>query len=72
MSYIFEKININSVNRNFLLSILMKGNKEKYFNLNKQYKEKMVEKEDKRLHNLVLPVYDTIKTKLMEYNPIDV
>ena len=72
MSYIPDDININSLNRDFLLSVLMTGNQEKYFSLYKQYKEIMAEKEDKRLQKYVLPISETLKTKLMEYCPVDV
>ena len=53
MSYIPEPddININSLNRDFLLSILMTGNQSKYFSLYNQYKQIMAEKEDKRLES---------------------
>ena len=72
MSYIPDDININSLNRDFLLSVLMTRNQEKYFSLYKQYKEIMAEKEDKRLQKYVLPISDILKTKLMEYCPINV
>ena len=72
MSYIPDEININPLNRDFLLSVLMTGNQEKYFSLYKQYKEIMAEKKDKRLQKYVLPISDTLKTKLMEYCPVDV
>ena len=72
MSYIQDDININSLNRDFFLSVLMTGNQEKYFSLYKQYKEIMAEKKDKKLQKYVLPISDTLKTKLMEYCPVDV
>lgn len=71
MSYVPDDININSLNRDFLLSVFMTGNQEKYFSLYKQYKEIMAEKEDKRLQKYVLPISDTLKNKLMQYNPVD-
>ena len=71
MSYVPNDININSLNRDFLLSVFMTGNQEKYFSLYKQYKEIMAEKEDKRLQKYVLPISDTLKNKLMQYNPVD-
>jgi len=32
----------------------------------------MAEKEDKTLQKYVLPISDTLKNKLMQYNPVDV
>ena len=72
ISYIPDYININSLIQDFLLSVLMTGNQEKYFSLYKQYKEIMAEKKDKRLQKYVLTISDTLKTKLMEYCPVDV
>ena len=72
MSYIPDDININSLTRDFLLSVLMTGSQDKYFSLYKQYKEIMAEKEDKRLIKYVLPISETLKNKLMEYSPVDV
>lgn len=72
MSYIPDDINISSLTRDFLLSVLMTGSQEKYFSLYKQYKEIMAEKEDKRLQRYVSPISDTLKNKLMEYSPVDV
>ena len=42
LSYIPDDIKINSLNRDFLLSVLMTGNQGKYFELYKQYKEILV------------------------------
>lgn len=61
---------INSLNRDFLLSVLMTGNQSKYFMLYQQYKDIMVQKEDKSLKKYAIPISDTLKQKLMEYNPI--
>ena len=72
MSYIPDDINISSLTRDFLLSVLMTGSQEKYFSLYKQYKEIMTEKEDKRLQRYVSPISDILKNKLMEYSPVDV
>ena len=71
MSYIPDDIKINSLNRNFLLSVLMTGNQAKYFALYQQYKDIMAEREDKRLQKYAIPISDTLKKKLMEYNPIE-
>lgn len=49
MKYIPDDIKINSLNREFLLSVLMAGNQTKYFELYKQYKEILSEKDGKRL-----------------------
>ena len=48
-SYIPDDIKINSLNRDFLLSVLMTGNQGKYFDLYKQYKDILSQKDDKRL-----------------------
>ena len=72
MSYIPDDININSLNRDFLLSILMTGNQSKYFSLFNQYKQIMAEKGDKRLQKYVIPISGNLKNKLIAYNPIDV
>lgn len=71
MSYIPDDIKINSLNRDFLLSVLMSGNQGKYFTLYKQYKEILAEKEDKRLQRYMIPLSEDLKSKLMEYNPVD-
>lgn len=68
---LYDDININSLNRDFLLSILMTGNQSKYFSLYNQYKQIMAEKEDKRPQNYEIPISGTLKNKLMAYNPID-
>ena len=47
----------------------MTGSQDKYFTLYKQYKDIMVEKEDKRLIKNVLPISETLKNKLMEFFP---
>ena len=42
--YIQDDIKINSLSKNFLLSVLMSGNQIKYFSLFNQYKEIITEK----------------------------
>ena len=69
MSYIPDDIKINSLNR--LLSVLMTGNQSKYFDLYKQYKDILSQKEDKRLQKYMLPISEELKDKLRGYNPVD-
>ena len=71
LSYIPDDIKINSLNRDFLLSILMTGNQGKYFELYKQYKDILSEKDNKRLQKYMLHISDELKDKLRGYNPVD-
>lgn len=71
MKYIPDDIKINSLNRDFLLSILMIGNQTKYYSLYKHYKEILSEKEDKRLQKYMIPISEILKNKFMEYNPVN-
>ena len=71
MSYIPDDIKINSLNRDFLLLVLMTGNQGKYFDLYKQYKDILSEKDNKRLQKYILPISEELKEKLIGYNPID-
>ena len=70
MSYIPDDIKINSLNRDFLLSVLMTGNQSKYFDLYKQYKDILSQKGDKRLQKYI-PISEELKDKLRGYNPVD-
>lgn len=67
MKYIPDDIKINSLNRDFLLSVLITGNQTKYYILYKQYKEILSESEDKRLQRYMIPMSEVLKSKLMEY-----
>ena len=71
MSYIPDDIKINSLNRDFLISVLMTGNQGKYFDLYKQYKDILSQKDDKRLQKYMLPISEELKNKLRGYNPVD-
>lgn len=71
MSYIPDDIKINSLNRDFLLSVLMTGNQGKYFEMYKQYKEILAEREDKRLQKYMIPISEELKSKLLGYNPVE-
>ena len=70
MSYTPDDIKINSLNRDFLLSVLMTGNQSKYFDLYKQYKDILSEKGDKRLQKYMLPISEELKDKLRGYNHV--
>ena len=63
MKYIPDYIKINSLNRDFLLSVIMTGNQTKYYKLFKQYKEILSEREDKRLQRHMIPIYEVLKNK---------
>ena len=71
MSYIPDDIKINSLNKDFLLSVLMTGNQGKYFELYKQYKEILAEKDGKRLQKYMIPIMEDLKNKLSGCNPVD-
>ena len=71
MSYIHDDIKINSLNRDFLISVLMTGNRQKYFYLYKQYKDILSHKDDKRLQKYMLPISEELKNKLRGYNTVD-
>ena len=71
MKYIPDDIKINSLNREFLLSVLMAGNQTKYFELYKQYKEILSEKDGKRLQKYMIPISEELKNKLAGYTPVD-
>ena len=71
MSYIPDDIKINSLNRDFLLSVLMTGNQSKYFDLYKQYKDILSQKGEERLQKYMLPISEELKDKLRGYNPVD-
>ena len=64
MPYIPDNININSLNRDFLLLILMTGNQSKYFSLYNQYKQIMAEKNYKRLQKYVIPISGNLKKQV--------
>lgn len=49
----------------------MTGNQGKYFELYKQYKEILAEKDGKRLQKYMIPILEELKNKLNGYNPID-
>ena len=71
MSYIPDGIKINSLNKDFLLSVLMTGNQGKYFELYKQYKEMLAEKDGKRLQKYMIPIMEDLKNKLRGCNHVD-
>jgi hypothetical protein len=71
MSYIPDDIKINSLNKDFLLSVLMTGNQGKYFELYKQYNEILAEKNGKRLQKYMIPIMEDLKNKLSGCNPVD-
>ncbi len=71
LSYLPDNISLAYISREFLLSVLFYGNREKYLELYQQYKEIEVQKSTTGNKKFVAVVTDEMKNLLQNYEPID-
>lgn len=71
LSYLPDNISLAYISREFLLSVLFYGNREKYLELYQQYKKIEVQKSMTGNKKFVAVVTDEMKNLLQNYDPID-
>lgn len=71
MSYLPDNVRLTSLTREFLLSVLFYGNRDKYLDLYEEYKDIEIQKSTTGNKKYVAIVTDEMKDLLAQYNPID-
>lgn len=71
LSYLPDNIRLTSVKREFLLSVLFYGNRDKYLDLYEEYKETEIQKSTTGNKKYAAIVTDEMRDLLRDYSPID-
>lgn len=71
LSYLPDNVQLTSLTREFLLSVLFYGNRDKYLDLYEEYKDIQIQKSTTGNKKYVALVTDEMKDLLGQYNPID-
>lgn len=66
-----DNVRLTSLTREFLLSVLFYGNRDKYLDLYEEYKDIEIQKSTTGNKKYVAIVTDEMKDLLAQYNPID-
>ena len=66
-----DNVRLTSLTREFLLSVLFYGNRDKYLDLYEEYKDIEIQKSTTGNKKYVANITDEMKDLLAQYNPID-
>ena len=71
LSYLPDNVNLTGITREFLLSVLLYGSKEKYLQLYEEYKNIQIQKSTSGNRKFVAIITEETKELLKQYKPID-
>ena len=71
LSYLPDNVNLTGITREFLLSVLFYGNREKYLQLYEEYKNIQIQKSTSGNRKFVAIITEETKELLKQYKPID-
>ena len=71
LSYLPDNISLTSISREFLLSVLFYGAREKYLELYEQYKEIQTQKSTNGNRKFIATITNEMKEMINNYNPVD-
>lgn len=71
MSYLPDNVSLSGITREFLLSVLFYGNREKYLQLYEEYKSIQIQKSTTGNRKYTAIITEENKDLLRRYNPID-